>query len=187
MILLVFFQGNLFCDRLPILWPYDVLQIWLQLARSHGRVLFRFRYGVRSHNAPRRHSASSEQGQTLLAERQNPPEKMTRLVELKRFSWDEFTLASMLTFASNFNILPTVMSTLMQRTGIEPIFCVCVLLPLLLLFSKTQTQTLTLSVNGPLKFRAWDWVRNHSWHANLLWSSPPKISMCKQKWSDHSR
>ena len=59
---------------------------------------------------------------------------------------------SMLTFASNFNIVSTVMLTLMQRMGTEHILCVCVLLPLLPLFSKTQTQTLTLSVNEPLSF-----------------------------------
>ena len=53
-------------------------------------------------------------------------------------------------FASNFNIVPMVMLTLMHRMGIEPILCVCILLPLLLLFSKRQTKTLTLSVNGPL-------------------------------------
>ena len=44
-------------------------------------------------------------------------------------------------FASNFNIASTVMLMLMQRMGIEPILCICVLLPLLLLFWKIQTQT----------------------------------------------
>ena len=73
--------------------------------------------------------------------------KRKRKVKLRSHRTSMLTFAS--AFASNFNIVSMVMLTLMQRMGIEPILCVCILLPLLLLFSKRQTQTLTLSVNGP--------------------------------------
>ena len=45
-------------------------------------------------------------------------------------------LMSMLTFASNFNIVSMVMLPLTQRMTTEPILCICFLLLLLLLFSK---------------------------------------------------
>ena len=91
------------------------------------------------------------------------------LVEILIISWSFFSivqvcsvsgdnvkvhshLASTSTFASDFlsdfNIVSVGTLVLMQRMGIEPILCACVLLPLLLLFSKTQMQMLTLSVNG---------------------------------------
>ena len=39
-------------------------------------------------------------------------------------------------FASDFNIVSMVMLTLTQRSGMEPILCICNLLPLLIIFSK---------------------------------------------------
>ena len=53
----------------------------------------------------------------------------------------------MLTFASNFNIVSMVVVMLVQRMGVEPILCICILLRLFLLFSKMQMQMLMLSVN----------------------------------------
>ena len=74
--------------------------------------------------------------------------KRKRKVRVHSHRTSMLTFAS--AFASNFNSVFMVMLTLMQKMGVEPVLCVCVLLPLLLLFSKRQTQTLTLSVNGPL-------------------------------------
>ena len=53
-------------------------------------------------------------------------------------------------FASNFNIVPMVILTLMQKMGVEPIFSYLMFLTIASIIFKNTNATLMKSVNGPL-------------------------------------